>query len=91
MAKTGYLQMRIEPEFKQQVESILSQLGTTPTDAINLFFKQIVLTGGIPFAVQLPTPNADTIEAMREAEQMGLEGKNYRNAKELFDELDAGL
>lgn len=74
MEKTDVIQVRIEPEFKEQVENILNQLGIKTTDAINLYLKQIVLTKGIPFNVQLPVTNT---------------GKRYRTTIELFNALDS--
>jgi len=35
---------------------VLDQLGITTSNAINIFFKQVVLHQGLPFAVKLPTP-----------------------------------
>ncbi len=74
MEKTVFIQVRIEPEFKEQVETILNQLGIKTTDAINMYLKQIVLTKGIPFNVQLPRPDAD---------------RRYRTMQELYNELDS--
>ena len=36
--KTGTFQMRINPEIKQQVESLYAKCGMTLTDAVNAFF-----------------------------------------------------
>lgn len=74
MEKTDFIQVRIEPEFKEQVETILNQLGIKTTDAINMYLKQIVLTNGIPFNVQLPRPD---------------EVGRYRTVQELYNKLDS--
>ena len=39
MAKTANLYARIEPEVKEQAESILSALGIPASSAINMFYK----------------------------------------------------
>jgi DNA-damage-inducible protein J len=44
---------RIEPEVKEQAESILSALGIPASNAINMFYKQIILQNGLPFEVKL--------------------------------------
>ena len=49
MAKTSNLYARIEPEVKEQAEDILSALGIPVSNAINMFYKQIILHRGIPF------------------------------------------
>lgn len=54
MAKTANLYARIEPEVKDQAESILEALGIPVSSAINMFYKQIILQRGIPFEVKLP-------------------------------------
>jgi DNA-damage-inducible protein J len=54
MAKTDSMYMRIEPALKANAEEILSQLGMTPSEAINIFLKQVVLHKGLPFAVKVP-------------------------------------
>ncbi len=67
MAKTEFIRARVEPEFKTQAEEIFSKLGLSPTDAITLFYVQVILHDGLPFAVRIP--NKETIEAMRQAEK----------------------
>lgn len=54
MAKTSNLYARIEPDVKEQAESILSALGIPVSSAINMFYKQIILQRGIPFEMKLP-------------------------------------
>ena len=54
MAKTANLYARIEPDVKEQAESILSALGIPVSNAINMFYKQIILQRGIPFEIKLP-------------------------------------
>ena len=54
MAKTANLYARIEPDVKAQAESILDALGIPVSNAINMFYKQIILQRGIPFEVKLP-------------------------------------
>jgi addiction module antitoxin, RelB/DinJ family len=65
MAKTEMIRARVEPELKHAAEAVLKELGLTPTEAITLFYKQVTLHRGLPFAVELP--NAETREAMRDA------------------------
>lgn len=66
MAKTEFIRARVEPELKAQAEEIFSKLGLSPTDAITLFYVQVILHEGLPFAVRIP--NTETIEAIRQAE-----------------------
>lgn len=52
--KSANLYARIEPEIKEQAESILAALGIPASNAINMFYKQIILQRGLPFDVKLP-------------------------------------
>lgn len=54
MAKSANLYVRIEPEIKEQAEKILSTLGIPASNAINMFYKQIILQRGLPFEVKIP-------------------------------------
>ena len=65
MAKTATIRARVEPDLKQRAEECFSELGLSATEAITLFYRQVTLHGGLPFAVRLP--NAETVEALRRA------------------------
>ena len=65
MAKTEMIRARVEPELKSQAEEVFSELGLSATEAITLFYIQVTLHRGLPFAVKIS--NAKTIEALRQA------------------------
>ena len=72
MAKTANLYVRIEPDVKEQAETILSALGIPASNAITMFYKQIILRWGLPFDVKMPVNillDASTLSA----EQMDAE------------------
>lgn len=52
MTKSANLYARIEPEVKEEAESILAALGIPVSNAINMFYKQIILQQGPPFDVK---------------------------------------
>lgn len=54
MAKSANLYARIEPDVKEQAETILAALGIPASNAITMFYKQIILNNGLPFEVKLP-------------------------------------
>ena len=45
-AKTDVFRVRINPEIKQELESVYAKNGLTLTDAINVFFQQSLNAGG---------------------------------------------
>ena len=64
--KTANLYARIEPDVKEQAESILSSLGIPVSNAINMFYKQIILQRGLPFEVKLPAVQPLNMVALNE-------------------------
>ena len=54
MGKTATLNLRVNPDVKENAESVLAQLGIPMATAIDMYLKQISLVGGIPFSVVLP-------------------------------------
>ena len=54
MARTANVFARVEPELKEQAESVLNQLGISMSNAVGMFLQQIVLQKGIPFEMKLP-------------------------------------
>jgi len=89
MAKTEVLHIRVEPDVKKAVEATLSQLGLSTSEAVNVFLRQVILKGGLPFDVRLPIYNDETIAAFEEAIKLSRSNdKSFTNTKDLFDELD---
>jgi len=93
MEKSATLNIRISPDVKKSAEMVLSQLGMPMATAIDVFLKQIALTGGIPFAISLPKApemlNADLMSTseIRTKLQEGLsdiENGNTYSAREAF-------
>ena len=64
MAKSANLYARIEPEVKEQAETILSTLGIPVSSAINMFYKQIILQRGIPFELKIPEIHVPDLSRM---------------------------
>lgn len=71
-AKSANLYARIEPDVKEQAESILSALGISASNAINMFYKQIILNRGLPFEVKIPTAGITSVSGITD-EQLNAE------------------
>lgn len=67
-AKSANLYARIEPDVKEQAESILMALGVPASNAINMFYKQIILHNGLPFEVKLPSAKPVDMSALSKEE-----------------------
>lgn len=90
MAKSANLYARIEPDLKEQAEGILSALGIPASNAITMFYKQIVLQKGLPFEVKLPATRPVDVSTLS-PEQLNEElEKGYRSCI-LQNSIGAGL
>ncbi len=58
MTKETTVRARIDEDLKKDAELVLKQLGLNTSQAINLFFSQIVLQRGLPFQITLPEENS---------------------------------
>ncbi len=90
MRKSATIHVRVDEEFKSNLEKLLRPLGMTITEAVNICLHQIVLNDGLPFDVRMPRYNSETLAAIEEVEKMTPENsKVYNDAEELFKELDS--
>lgn len=85
MNSEANIQSRIDGRIKNKAGKILARLGLNHSQAINIFYRQIILRNGIPFSLELP--NKTTLDAVAEFESEK-NIKSYKNTKELFEELD---
>ena len=54
-----------DPEVVQQAEAVFAEMGMTPEEAINVFYKQTALRGSFPITELIP--NEETQEVIRKA------------------------
>jgi len=80
-AKSANLYARIEPEVKEQAESILSILGIPTSSAINMFYKQIILQRGLPFDVKIPSAKPVNMSMLSEQQMNAEVEKGYSDVK----------
>ena len=53
MSKDSTLSLRIDSDLKNEVETILKQLGIPMTTAITMYFNQIKMYNGLPFTPKI--------------------------------------
>lgn len=68
MEKSATLNLRVNPELKRDAESVLGRLGIPMSTAVDMFLNQIVLVGGIPFSVTLPSA-PESVDATEMSEE----------------------
>ena len=95
MPKTANLYARIEPDVKENAENILSALGIPVSNAINMFYKQIIMQRGLPFDVKIPDRKPLNINKLSTAQLNSELEKGYgdmlagrtRPAKDVFSDI----
>ena len=95
MANTSVVYARIDTGLKDSAEGILSQLGISPSSAIQMFYSQIVLNKGLPFELRLPASQPLAVGAMSKEQldaelQKGIDSIKAGNVYSA-DEVDAAL
>ena len=63
-------QIRIDELTKKQASELLAGLGMNLSEAVNIFLKQVVLRGGLPFEITYPEYKPEVIEALEEAKKI---------------------
>ncbi|OTG83021.1 type II toxin-antitoxin system RelB/DinJ family antitoxin [Acinetobacter sp. ANC 4648] len=69
MRKTEVYQVRLDSQEKKQAFAVFKQLGMTPAQAVRLFFKQVVLTKSIPFAIENQSINIEQLLKLKKNKQ----------------------
>ena len=81
--------IKIDPVLKEQAQDLFESLGMNLTTAVNIFLRQSVREQAIPFRIGEPMPNAETLQAIRDARNgIGL-SRGFTSVKELMEALDA--
>ena len=90
MAKVS-TSISIDADVKSKAQELFADLGLDLSTAINIFLRQSIRENGIPFSIQRNVPNADTIAAMKELEEMSKHPGNYKryhSFSELLKEVE---
>ncbi len=89
MAGSTNISIRMDSDVKAKADALFGELGMNMTTAFNIFVRQALREGRIPFEVSLNQPNRETVAAMLEAERIAGDPsvKGYNNMDELFADL----
>ena len=88
MDNISNVSFRIDTDLKNQADTLFASLGLNMTTAFNMFLRQSVREGRIPFEATINVPNRETIAAMIESMQL-LNDKNIKtyNVNDALKEL----
>ena len=83
---TTNITIRMDSDLKAKADELFNDLGMNISTAFNVFVRQSVREGRIPFNISLNQPNKETIAAMIEAERIAKDSsvKGYNNLDDLF-------
>ena len=86
---TTNISIRMDADLKAQADALFSELGMNITTAFNIFVRQSLREGKIPFDISLNQPNRDTLAALMEADRIAKDPtvKGYSDLDELFRDL----
>ncbi len=84
---------RIDPEVQDAAESILKMLGMTRSQAINMFYRMIIIKRGLPFQpvmdeTEYIMSNPEFMRQIEASKKLFEEGKGFPAPQEVLDEID---
>ena len=88
---TVNMSIRMDTELKKQADAMFSDMGLNMTTTINMFLRQVIRQGRIPFEIATDIPNAETMAAIKEMDDIlsgKISTKRYSTTKELFEDLE---
>ena len=71
-------QFRSMKKVEKEAEKLFSDFGLDISTAVNIFLRQSIRENCIPFNIQKEVPNADTLAAMKESEDMIAHPEKYK-------------
>lgn len=95
--KSANVTARVQPEIKRQAEAVLEKIGLPVSVLIDTLYRQIIMTGGVPYS--LTVPNLPTRDNMTDAEFNAMMEKGYYqamtgegiSADEAFEKIRKGM
>ena len=85
MTENTVVRTRIDEASKTEAAAVLATMGLSVSDAFRMLLKHVAAEKALPF--EPLTPNAETIEAMREAHRGGL--PRFKTVAALLADLNA--
>ena len=52
--KSANVTARVQPEIKRQAEAVLERIGLPVSVLIDTLYRQIIMTGGVPYSLTVP-------------------------------------
>ena len=83
-------QIRIDANVKKQANELFNELGMDMSGAVNIFLRQCIMRGGLPFKVEIPQYSQELLNAANEAKQISRDPNipGYTNMDDLKKALE---
>ena len=78
--KTSNISIRMDADLKAAADTLFGELGMNVATAVNIFVRQSLREGKIPFSISLSHPNQETLAAILEADRIISDPKAIRYA-----------
>lgn len=72
------ISVRVDSEDKKRFEEFCSEMGMNISTAINMLVKNILRTGKMDIELSYDIPNAETVAAIEEVEEMKKHPEKYK-------------
>ena len=77
--KSANVTARVQPEIKRQAEAVLDRIGMPVSVLIDTLYRQIIMTGGIPYS--LTVPKLPTRDGLSDEQFNAMMETGYNQAK----------
>ncbi|MCC8015121.1 MAG: type II toxin-antitoxin system RelB/DinJ family antitoxin [Eubacterium sp.] len=78
MAKVS-TSISIDSDIKTKAQKLFADFGMDLSTAVNIFLRQAIYENAIPFFIQREEPNAETIAAINERDEMKRHPEKYKH------------
>lgn len=80
--------INLDADLKKSAQELFADLGMDLTTAVTIFLKQAVRTQSLPFKIARQKPNAETIAALQEFDEMLEHPEKYKRYASFKDAME---
>lgn len=86
---TASVTVRVDEKTKKAAAAIAEDFGFDLSSVTRAFYRQIVREQRIPLSLEYPHPNVDSLEALKETEELIKSGHpGYDSLDDMFESMD---
>lgn len=82
--KSANIMVRVEPDVKAKAEEVMNELGVPASVVVNMLYKHIIRTRGIPFPVNINGEERDLIDEMNRGK-----GPTENSKENIIEEMES--